>query len=108
MLEMDGHTVAAVGSGEAAQDYLEEGHTSVDLLVTDVVMPGISGIELVERLRAAGVTTPALLISGFLDERQHGEIPGDPTTILLHKPFRRVELQEHVALLTQNGKEAVA
>ena len=76
-------------SAEAALRILREG-TSIDLVVTDHAMPGMTGLELAERIRAEWPTLPILLASGHaeLPERSGLSIPR------LAKPFRRDELEQ--------------
>jgi two-component system, LuxR family, response regulator FixJ len=61
LLEVMGHTVAAFAS---AADFLKSDLQRVACLILDHHMPGMTGLELVERLRATGVVLPVLLITG--------------------------------------------
>lgn len=63
LLRADGYDVALAEDGRAAVDALRE--QRVDLLLVDVRMPGIDGLQLVEALRLWGNGTPILMISGF-------------------------------------------
>lgn len=65
VLEGEGATVLEAGSGEEALDLLAS-NPAIETLVIDVLLPGISGIEVLERLSARGgtVTLPVILISG--------------------------------------------
>jgi hypothetical protein len=69
----------------------------VDLLLTDVVMPGPSGIDLARRLRAVRPELPVLLMSGYLDDPRVMESGLDPDLRILFKPFRGEELRTQVA-----------
>ena len=64
-----GFEVVPVASGtemlEALSDVMLEGPGSPDVIVTDVIMPGFSGINVIEELRAEGWRQPILVISGF-------------------------------------------
>jgi PAS domain S-box-containing protein len=59
-----GYTVLGAGDGATALEAVLRGDTKVDLIMTDACMPGLSGAELYERLRAAGVRVPVLFTSG--------------------------------------------
>jgi DNA-binding response OmpR family regulator len=59
----------------------------VDLLVTDVVMPEMNGVELAESLVAMWPTLAVLFMSGHLDEGAMERHPLDPDADLLPKPF---------------------
>jgi PAS domain S-box-containing protein len=97
ILESYGYTVLVASSGvEAAQ--VARAHADIDLLLTDVVMPGISGVELARQLRQTHPTMRALLMSGYPNEAlsAYGVLdPGDMA--LITKPFapallaRRIE-----------------
>ena len=64
-----GFEVAPVASGtemlEALSNVMLEGPGAPDIIVTDVIMPGFSGINVIEELRAEGWRQPILVISGF-------------------------------------------
>ena len=63
-----GYSVDAVGDGEAAWEALNA--RSYDLLVTDYMMPKLSGVELCRKLRAARMALPVILMSGTLPKRR--------------------------------------
>ena len=68
-LTRDGHTVSTMPSGEAALAWMED--HPVDLVILDLIMPGLNGVEVLQRLRARAETrlTPVIIISG-LDESE--------------------------------------
>ncbi len=70
-LEGAGYEVLAAASGEEALDVLA--HSSVQMLVSDVSMPGMSGVELARQVRVRVPSVPILLISGYSDELHHEE-----------------------------------
>jgi CheY-like chemotaxis protein len=78
-----GFRVLAVESGPQALGAAEE--EAIDLLVTDVVMPGMSGIELARRLREKRPTFPIVFVTGYADELTKAAATG-PTEVL-SKPF---------------------
>jgi two-component system cell cycle sensor histidine kinase/response regulator CckA len=71
---------------------LAEG-VDLDLVVTDIVMPGMSGIELADRIAASHPGVPVLLVSGYADEAGEGR-GAAPGRELLGKPFRPQQLVE--------------
>jgi PAS domain S-box-containing protein len=81
-----GFTCLAAGDGDEAFEVFEEHRDEIDLIVTDVVMPRVSGPELAERIGAAG--PPVLFMSGYADQR----LPG-----MLEKPFSADELLRAVS-----------
>lgn len=83
-----GHTVLQADGGLAALRVLES-TPSVNLVVTDVRMPDISGIELADRISRERHGLKVILISGYFVARETG-------LRLLRKPFRMKELEEAV------------
>ncbi|MGN7160497.1 PAS domain S-box protein [Sphingomonas sp. SAFR-052] len=91
MLEELGYEVLEADSGEAALALVTQGATP-DLLVTDHLMAGMSGVELALALRATSPTLPVLIISGYANVEALS--PGLPR---LTKPFRSAELAASLA-----------
>lgn len=66
ILENNGYTVYNANSASEALGYLEK--ESIDLLLTDIIMPNINGYQLVDKIRAAKITLPIIFASGFEGE----------------------------------------
>ena len=62
MLETRGYRVLACNSGEIALEAFRRG--GVDLVLTDLIMPGVDGSRLIEEIKSLSPQTPAVLISG--------------------------------------------
>jgi DNA-binding response OmpR family regulator len=60
--------------------------TMPDLLITDITMPGLTGLEVLKKLRVVYPTLPVLLIAAFATEEIHEEAK-NLRTVILHKPF---------------------
>lgn len=95
-----GYEVLAVSDGETALRVLEAG-TPVDLVFSDMVMPGLSGAELAQRVRAMRPALPVLLTSGFADAAQYDDAQG--AFPLLGKPYRSRDLAEAVARVLRDA-----
>jgi two-component system, cell cycle sensor histidine kinase and response regulator CckA len=100
-LEGLGHQVTPVGTPEEALSRFRA-REHWDLVMTDVVMPGMSGPLLVKQLRNAGWSAPVLLMSAYPDRAEAIE-PGDP---VLAKPFKREVLAIAVARALNAGAGA--
>jgi len=86
LLERKGYTVLLAANADEARHLFDE-HPSIDLLLTDVVMPGASGPELVKQLVERRPTLKVVYMSGYTDEAivHHGVL--DAGIVFLHKPF---------------------
>ena len=87
MLEALGYRVTTAANGPEALVALERLDGRIDLVICDVVMPALSGPEVVERLRARRPEIRAILMSGYTDNVvvRHGIVEGDYD--FLEKPF---------------------
>ncbi len=87
ILRMQGYVVLEARSGEEALEQSQRHPGSIDLVVADVVMPGLGGRELVERLLDGRPRIKALYVSGHGEDfvRQHGLAPAGGN--YLAKPF---------------------
>lgn len=92
ILERSRYTVLAAGSGAEALRIAQEYPKEIHLLVTDVVMPGMSGRQLSDSLHGARPETPVLYTSGYTDDAivHHGVL--DAGVNLLEKPYSQNEL----------------
>lgn len=99
LLTMAGCTVLDAANGAEALELLQE-QADIDLILADVSMPGgISGVELLERVREIAPGTPGLLMTGH--PRESVAIPDGVR--LLRKPFRKQDLDEAVEELLGPG-----
>lgn len=91
-----GYRVILADHGQSALDLWHTAPEPIHLVITDVVMPHMSGRELVERLRATQPLLKVLFMSGFTDDAlgHHGVL--DPGTPFLPKPFTADQLKKKV------------
>jgi signal transduction histidine kinase len=99
ILSQEGHEVTTATDGLEALRMLAD--REVDLVITDVIMPRLSGPALVRRLRETGRQIPALYVSGYTTQQmaRHGLL--DPAENLLLKPFTRAELLRKIDQVLQ-------
>jgi two-component system, cell cycle sensor histidine kinase and response regulator CckA len=96
ILEGLGYRVLEAGDATEALDRAREAGNAVDLLLTDVVMPRISGRQLAEALTSEFPSLPVLFMSGYTDDAlmHHGALA--PGQGFLQKPFTPVSLSRKV------------
>jgi nitrogen-specific signal transduction histidine kinase/ActR/RegA family two-component response regulator len=86
-----GFDVVQVERGDAIVDTVKREATALRLLVTDVELPGGSGLDAVRSLRAAGYKLPVIAVTGSIDRDLESQIDG--TALLLRKPFAMADLE---------------
>jgi CheY-like chemotaxis protein len=99
-LSQQGHAVLAARDGVEALEILEKEAAAIDLMVTDVVMPGLNGFSLASVVKGRWPEIRILYVTGFyeLAQAEMGERFGN----VLQKPFRARQLASEV------GKALVA
>ncbi len=105
VLERHGYRVVTGGDGSDVLSVLDGRAHEVILVISDIVMPGMGGPELVERLRETGHTVPVVLTSGRSAEELAGIVEAEaPVVAILEKPWTMEELLDSVqAALDGNG-----
>jgi len=96
VLEAAGYAVITAADGDEALGYLRAGAGSVDLLLTDVVMPRLGGVELAARLRTERPEIRVMFMSGY-PGGAHRSLQATPVEGYLRKPFTPRQLLEAVA-----------
>ncbi|MCC7180216.1 MAG: response regulator [Acidobacteria bacterium] len=91
-LRADGYTVIEAPSAEDALGLLADNRLRIDLLITDVVLPGINGAALAEQLSRRMPHMLALFMSGYPGDSMFGGEVFEPGTAFLPKPFTRQTL----------------
>jgi CheY-like chemotaxis protein len=94
-----GHVVALAQDGAAALE-LAEGQV-FDVLLTDLAMPQVTGLELIHRLRQTQPQLPVVVMTGFLSEPAALALrdQAQPPVALLEKPFELDRLLEALAMV---------
>jgi CheY-like chemotaxis protein len=93
-----GHRVTSVEGVADALQWLEGGGAP-DLIVSDIMMPDATGIDLLHTIRARGRKTPVLLVSGFAVENIADELDRHTGVAFLPKPWTIREMQESMRAL---------
>jgi PAS domain S-box-containing protein len=101
VLTFAGHEVVEAADGPTALNLAVERAASIQLLITDLNLPGISGVALAQRLRGMSPGIKVLITSGYT------EIPGGPAELtppaeFLRKPFTPADLSKAVAQILES------
>jgi two-component system cell cycle response regulator CtrA len=102
MLESEKMVVDATDLGE---DGLEIGKLyDYDIIILDLMLPDIDGIEVLRRLRDARVETPVLILSGLTDADDKVKGLGTGADDYLTKPFNKAELMARIQAIVRRSK----
>lgn len=109
---LSGHTVLATANWDEAISAFRSAASEIDLLIADVTIPVVSGVQVARLLRGENHQLPVILTSGYpagnwsaLDTRDLGKL-GTGATAILQKPFAREQLLETVQRLTGQSPAA--
>jgi two-component system cell cycle sensor histidine kinase/response regulator CckA len=99
MLSKKGHVVLCASDGEQAITMAAQHAGAIDLLLTDVVLPGLNGREVAERMRAARPELRVLYMSGYTDDAILRRGVLSQQSSLIQKPFSAADLTNKVGEL---------
>ena len=89
---------------ERAEDFLQSLQIApVDCLITDVRMPGMNGLELLDRLLAAGKPIPAIVLTAFTQEADRVRALGAGAVCYMPKPVHESELMQCIGAALSSG-----
>jgi len=101
MLEKRGYSVTTFNSGIDALFEIERKKNHYKILISDVSMPKINGVELAKQALKTDSNLKIILMSSFLDPTISDLISSSPNCVLLSKPLDMKDLQETIARLTK-------
>jgi DNA-binding response OmpR family regulator len=108
-LHLDGYEVVQARTGaqllESIGTHLLNAVDSapVDLIISDIRLPGMSGLEVLAALRQTDWSTPVILISAFADPETHAEAHRLGAKLVFNKPFEMDDLRMAVEWLTDRA-----
>ena len=106
VLKSSGMNVLEASSGEDAMAVLRSQDHVPELVVTDMMLPGMSGMHLVEKLRTSSPELRVLFVSGYAGDDLTQSIRIDDKTAFIAKPFTGRQLISRVSVLLANGAAA--
>lgn len=101
ILQTKGYRVLQAEDALSALDIIEKQATPIDLLVTDILMPGMSGAALAKQLNRTRDLTRAVFISGYAENFLQHDLDGFPEAIVLQKPFSAETFLQSVRMLLE-------
>ncbi|GEM_PF-1238632 len=96
MIESLGYTLLTAVDGEDGVQVAEQSGRKIDLIVTDVVMPNLSGPEMIDRLQLSLGFIPHLYVSGFTMDKLKEHGADDSEQMLIRKPYSRETLARRI------------
>ncbi|MFT3923767.1 MAG: ATP-binding protein [Myxococcales bacterium] len=105
ILESLGHRVVIASNGEAALAIMEREPRALDVVLSDVVMPGMDGLEVAEEAGKLSAKIGVVLISGYTDADVWKRL-GQNGIVFLRKPFSSGELNDALDRATHRGAGA--
>ncbi len=94
-----GYRVIEAADAKEAIEQAARHIAEIEMLVTDIVLPGLDGVSLAEQLQEAHPGMPVLFLSGYADEDRLQRIRRRPNSAFLPKPFATTDLAQHVRAL---------
>jgi two-component system cell cycle sensor histidine kinase/response regulator CckA len=96
ILESLGYTVYGMGSGEEAINFYKEMKNSIDLIILDMIMPGLSGSETFDRIKEFNSSAKILLSSGYSLNGQAKKILAKGCRGFIQKPFDIAQISRKI------------
>jgi PAS domain S-box-containing protein len=107
MLVELGYTVLSALSGQEAIEIFKKNSTKIDLVIMDMIMPGMSGGETFDRLRDINQNTKVLLSSGYSLNGQATKILRRGCDGFIQKPFNLTDLAKKIGSIIGREKESI-
>ena len=107
MLETLGYEVLISYSGKEAIETVKDRGTDIDLVILDLIMPGVEGKEAFDSIRKIRPSMPVLLSSGYAINGQATEIMKKQYTGFIQKPFNLSKLSQKVREILDKDKFAI-
>ena len=102
-LELEGYEVQVAGDGPGALNVLES--FAPDLIVLDVMLPGMDGFQVLRRIREDGIRVPVMMLTARGEESDQVRAFRLDADQYVTKPFRLMELLERVNMMLRRSKE---
>jgi len=105
LLELLGARVIAARSGREAITLCSERSAEIRMVIMDMTMPELDGVDTLRLFRERGLRMPVLLVSGYAEDEARGRLPEDSIHAFLQKPFGLAELSAQLQDLLNRAAE---
>jgi DNA-binding response OmpR family regulator len=96
LLERQGYRCTCFTDPRAALDAFGEGGTRFSMVITDLTMPNLTGLELIDAIRHSGRHIPVIILTGYGNRSTRERVAEMPDCVLLEKPFNGDVLLQRV------------
>lgn len=103
MVEALGYRVTCFSKSSEALEYICEHCSEVDLLVTDLTMPGLTGLDLARHLQKAQIQVPVMLCTGYDEQLSAGELHAMGIKAILLKPVSVRNFADKIRMIIDGG-----
>jgi PAS domain S-box-containing protein len=104
ILESYGHKVLEACDAKEAFSLWERERANINLIISDIVMPKISGYDFVRKIRQECTKVPILLMSGFVDRLEELKFTQDKNLFFIQKPFSYDSLTQKIEEILENKR----
>ena len=102
-----GYKVMVAGSGKQAIEVFKEDHGEIDMVILDMIMPGVGGGEVYDRIKAISPNVKVLLSSGYSIEGQAEKILKRGCDGFIQKPFNIKDLSKKIREILNNKPKKI-
>ncbi len=102
-LKLLGYSVVTADNGERAVEIFKEMADNIDIVVLDMIMPGLSGKETYRQLKQVKPDVKVLVASGYSIDVQEGDLLTDGCSLMIQKPFKIEHLSMKIQELMSNS-----
>ena len=104
VLEEMGYNVLLARDGLEAVELFKAHRDSIDLVMLDLVMPRLGGMEALKTLQNLGARIPAIFMTGYAPETTHGDLLEQTGVALIQKPYGLTDFAQKVAKSSINQR----
>lgn len=98
-----GYDILSFAEGTSAVHHFRKSPDTFNGVILDLMLPGISGKETLQQLRAISPDIPVLICSGYSVDKEVQHMLRDKKTFFIHKPFTMSELSHRISILTRTA-----